>query len=141
LVMALPFNEPSVVLFNLLGFCVDSAKGVVRTTFENLAEENKNLPVGTTLAMIEEGMKVASAIHLRLYHAMTNVSRILHRINKMYLTDEEVADDTGQMLAYRSDFEDPVDCVPTADPEIFSDVQRMAQLQIVQQRADLRPDL
>lgn len=140
-IMPVPFNEPSMVLYQLLGFCVDAAKGVVRTTFEDLSEDSQNLPVGTTLALIEQGMKVTSAIHLRLYHAMTYVIRILHRINRMYLTDEDVKDDTGIVLAHAADFDGPVDCVPTADPEIFSDVQRMAQWQIVMQRADVAPDL
>lgn len=141
IVMNVPFNEPSPTLFQLLGFCVDAAKGVVRTTFEDLNEDNHNLPVGTTLALIEQGMKVTSAIHLRLHHAMTYVIRILHRINKMYLTNEEVQDDTGVTLCYASDFDGPVDCVPTADPEIFSEVQRMAQWQIVMSRVDTAPDL
>lgn len=141
LVMPVPFNEPSPVLQQLLGFCVDAAKGVVRTTFEDLGEDNKNLPVGTTLALIEQGMKVTSAIHLRLHHAMTYIIRILHRINKMYLTNEEVMDDAGVLLCYASDFDGPVDCIPTSDPEIFSEVQRMAQWQVVMSRVDMAPDL
>lgn len=141
LIMNVPFNEPSAVLMQLLGFCVDAAKGVVRTTFEDLAEQKRDLPVGTTLALIEEGMKVISAIHLRLYHAMTYVIRIMHRINKMYLTEDEVKSDTGSIMAYRSDFQDPVDVVPTADPEIFSDVQRMAQIQVIADRAMNFPQL
>ncbi len=141
LVMNIPFNEPSPVLQQLLGFCVDAAKGVVKTTFEDLSEDSTNLPVGTTLALIEQGMKVTSAIHLRLHHAMTYVIRILHRINKMYLTNEEVMDDAGVLLCYASDFDGPVDCIPTSDPEIFSEVQRMAQWQVVMSRVDMAPDL
>jgi hypothetical protein len=143
LIMNLPFNPPSDTLFRLLGFCVDAGRGVVRTTFENLTGDtnNPNMPVGTTLALIEEGQKVLSAIHLRLYHAMTYVIRVVHRIDRMYLTDDEVKDDTGEIIARASDFDDPLDCVPTADPEIFSDVQRLAQLQIVEQMADKHPEL
>lgn len=141
LLMPLPFNPPSPVLFQLLGFCVDAGKGVVRTTFEHDPKSNPNMPVGTTLAMIEEGMQVMSAIHLRSYHSMTMIIDILHRINKMYATDEEMKDETGEMLAYRADFQGPMDIVPTADPQIFSDVQRLAQLQIVADRAAAMPDL
>ena len=141
LLMAVPFNQPSEVLFSLLGFCVDTGRGMVRTTLENLSENNLNLPVGTTLAMIEEGMKVFSAIHLRSHYSMTQVIKILHRVNKMYLTEDEVRGDLGEVLAYREDFQGPMDIVPTADPQVFSDVQRIAQLQIVQQRADVAPDL
>jgi hypothetical protein len=141
LLMPLPFNPPSQTLFQLLGFLVEAGRGVVRTTFEKLADQNPNMPVGTTLAMIEEGMQVLSAIHLRTYHAMTMVIEILHRINKMYLTDEEVMDDLGEVLAYRDDFQGPMDVVPTADPLVFSDVQRLAQLQIVAERAAAMPEL
>ena len=141
LLMPLPFNPPSPVLFQLLGFCVDAARGVVRTTFEQLSEQNPNMPVGTTLAMIEEGMQVMSAIHLRTYHAMSMVIEVLYRINKMYITDEEVQDELGEVLAYRDDFQGPMDVVPTADPQVFSDVQRLAQLQIVADRAAQFPEL
>jgi hypothetical protein len=141
LIMPLPFNPPSPVLFQLLGFCVDAGRGVVRTTFEHDPKQNPNMPVGTTLAMIEEGMQVMSAIHLRSYHSMSMVIEILHRINKMYITDDEVQDELGELLAYREDFQGPMDVVPTADPQVFSDVQRLAQLQIVADRAAAMPDL
>lgn len=142
LVMPLPFNEPSTMLFQLLGWCTDEGEQIVRTTFENLSEDGSpNMPVGTTLALIEQGLKVLSAIHMRLHHAMDRVIGILHRINRMYITDNEILDDTGEHLAFRSDYEGPVDVVPVSDPQVFSDVQRFAQLQIVQQRADLHPEL
>ena len=141
LIMAVPFNPPSPVLFQLLGFLVDAGNGVVRTTFENIAEQNANMPVGTTLALIEEGMKVMSAIHLRTYHAMDYVIRLLHRIDRMYVTEDDMMDDIGEVLAQRSDFVLPMDVVPTADPEVFSDVQRMAQLQIISDRAQAMPQL
>lgn len=141
LIMPVPFNPPSPVLFQLLGFLVDAGTGVVRTTFDNLAEQNTNMPVGTTLALIEEGMKVMSAIHLRIYHAMDYVIRLLHRIDRMYADEEDMMDDIGEILAHRADFQLPLDVVPTADPEIFSDVQRMAQLQIISDRAMAMPQL
>jgi len=141
LIMPVPFNPPSPVLFQLLGFLVDAGNGVVRTTFENIAEQNANMPVGTTLALIEEGMKVMSAIHLRTYHAMDYVIRLLHRIDRMYVTEDDMMDDIGEVLAQRSDFVLPLDVVPTADPEVFSDVQRMAQLQIISDRAQAMPRL
>lgn len=141
LLMPLPFNPPSPVLFQLLGFCVDAGRGVVRTTFETLTDQQPNMPVGTTLALIEEGMQVMSAIHLRTYHSMTKVIEILHRIDKMYITDDEIHDDLGELIAYRDDFQGPMDIVPTADPQVFSDVQRLAQLQIVADRASQLPEL
>jgi hypothetical protein len=142
ILMAVPFNPPSTMLYQLLGWCTEQGEALIRTTFENLSEDGSpNMPVGTTLALIEQGMKVLSAIHQRLHAAMDRLIGILHRINRMYITDEEIFDDTGEMLAYRSDYEGPVDVVPVSDPQVFSDVQRFAQLQIIQQRADLHPEL
>lgn len=139
--MAVPYNEPSLVLFQLLGFLVQEAEGVVRTTFEDLAEQKQDMPVGTTLALIEQGMAVMSAIHLRLIEAMQKTLSVLHRINRMYVTDEEIRDDTGQLLAKRDDYQGPLDVIPVADPNIFSEVQRFAQMQVIADRAEKRPAL
>lgn len=139
--MAVPYNEPSLVLFQLLGFLVQEAEGVVRTTFEDLAEQKQDMPVGTTLALIEQGMAVMSAIHLRLIDAMQKTLHVLHRINRMYVTDDEIRDETGQLLAKRDDYQGPIDVIPVADPNIFSEVQRFAQMQVIADRAEKRPAL
>jgi hypothetical protein len=140
LLMPVPFNPPSATLFSLLGFCVDAGKGVIQTTFEKFSESsNANMPVGTTLALIEQGMKVFSAIHARLHEAMARTLGILHRINRMYLVDNQVRNETGELMARRADFDGPLDVIPVSDPEIFSDVQRFAQMQIVAQRAQMNP--
>lgn len=142
LLMAIPYNEPSLVLLQLLGFLGQEADSVVRTTFEKFVESGRpDMPVGTTLALIEQGMKVLGGIHKRMHQSMDRVIRLLHKINRMYVTDEEILSDTGELLAKRSDFEGPLDVVPVSDPEIFSDVQRFAQLQIVAQRAAMLPML
>lgn len=141
LIMAIPFNEPSPVLYQLLGFLVQEAESVVRTTFEDLAEQKQEMPVGTTLALIEQGMAVLSAIHGRLYASMQKTICVLHRINKMYITDDEIRDQTGELLARRDDYTGPEDVIPVADPRIFSEVQRFAQMQVVADRADKRPAL
>lgn len=139
--MPMPFNPPSGVLFQLLGFMVDAGKSVVRTTFEDLADTNANVPVGTTLARIEQGMTVFSAIHSRLHDAMGRVLQLLYRINKMYLEEDEVIDEIGEVLVKRSDFEGPMNVVPVSDPNIFSEAQRFAQVQAVVQRAQSMPQL
>lgn len=141
LVMAVPFNPPSVVLLQLLGMITEFGEGIVRTTFDNLAEQRGDMPVGTTLALIEQGMKVLGAIHLRLYDSMSRTFEILHRINRFYLTSEQVETDTGSVMVRREDFTGPMDVVPVADPETFSDVQRMARMQMIAQRAMLIPTL
>lgn len=139
--MPMPFNPPSPVLFQLLGFLVDAGKGVVRTALDDIAENNPNAPVGTTLAQIEQGMVVYSAIHGRLHEAMARVLDILHRLNAMHLDDENIKAEVGEDLATRDDFQGPMDVVPISDPNIFSEAQRFAQVQSVAQRAQLNPDL
>jgi len=141
LIMPVPFNQPSNVLLELLGVVDGLGKGVVQTTFEKLGDQSTQMPVGTTLALIEEGMTVFSAIHLRMFQSMNMVLKIMCRINRMYLDSEELKDDVGTVLAYRKDFDPPHDVMPVADPEIFSDVQRMAQLQVVADRAAAMPEV
>ncbi len=141
LFMPMPFNGPSPVLFQLLGFLIDAGKGVIRTTLEDAMDTNPNTPVGTTLARMEQGMVVFSAIHGRLHDAMGRMLRVLHRLNKMYLDDERLDAEVGEKLATRSDFEGPMDVVPASDPNIFSEAQRFAQVQAVSQRAAMLPQL
>jgi hypothetical protein len=139
--MQLPFPGPSQTLFTLMGFLVDAAKGVVRTTFEDISDNPDRLPVGTTLALIEQGMVVFNAIHARLHDAMGRTLKVLHRLNKYYLEDDQVLNEFGELMVFRSDFEGPMDVIPVSDPNIFSEVQRFAQLQIIEQRAQAMPQL
>ena len=141
LAMPIPFNPPSPTLFQLLGFVVEAGKGVVRTSMDNLADQNPNAPVGTTLALIQEGMTVFSSIHARLHAAMARTLRIVHRLNAMYLDDSDVKHEIGEVLATRADFEGPMDVVPVSDPAIFSESQRFAQVQAIAQRAAALPQL
>ena len=139
--MPLPFNGPSPVLYQLMGFLTETAKGVVRTTFEDLSDNPDRLPVGTTLALIEQGMTVFNAIHARLHDSMGKTLKILHRLNKTYLDEEEVFDETGELLVRRADFDGPIDVIPVSDPNIFSETQRFAQVQIIADRAAANPQL
>lgn len=139
--MPMPYNPPSTVLFQLLGFLVDAGKGVIRTTLDDIADTNPNTPVGTTLARMEQGMVVFSAIHGRLHDAMGRVVRILHRLDRDYLDDEKVKLEVGEGMATRKDFTGPMDIVPVSDPNIFSEAQRYAQTQAVVQRSDSQPGL
>ena len=141
LAMPLPYNPPNQTLFSLLGFLIEAGKGVVRTSMEDIADTNQNAPVGTTLAKMEQGMVVFSAIHGRLHDAMARMLRILHRLNGMYLNDEDLEHEAGEELASRADFEGPLDVVPVSDPNIFSETQRVAQMQAVAQRAAAVPQL
>ena len=139
--MPLPFNGPSPVLFQLLGFLVDAGKGVVQTSFEKLSDQNPNQPVGTTMALIEQGMVVFSSIHSRLHNSMARCFKILHRINSAYLTEEDIEAHAAGLEINPSDFDGPLDVIPVSDPAIFSETQRFAQVQAIMQRAALVPQL
>lgn len=142
LAMPMPFNPPSPVLFQLLGFLVDSGRGVVQTSFEKLADGNPAAPVGTTLALIEQGMAVFSSIHSRLHAAMGRVLKILHRLNSSYLTEELIERQLGDDIEIQpADFDGPLDVIPVSDPAIFSETQRFAQIQAVMQRQGQLPDM
>jgi hypothetical protein len=141
LAMPLPFNGPSPTLFQLLGFLVDAGKGVVQTSFEKLSDQNPNQPVGTTMALIEQGMVVFSSIHSRLHGSMARCFKILHRINSAYLTVEDIEAQSAGLEIDPSDFDGPMDVIPVSDPAIFSETQRFAQTQAIMQRAQAMPQL
>lgn len=141
LAMPLPFNGPSPTLFQLLGFLVDAGKGVVQTSFEKLSDQNPNQPVGTTMALIEQGMVVFSSIHSRLHGSMARCFKILHRINSAYLTTEDIEAQAAGLEIDPSDFDGPMDIIPVSDPAIFSETQRFAQTQAIMQRATAMPQL
>jgi hypothetical protein len=124
----------------LLGFLVEAGRGVVQTTFEKLSDQNPNQPVGTTIALIEQGMVVFSSIHARLHNAMAKTLRILHRLNSAYLTEDLIAK-SGDMEVEPSDFDGPMDVVPVSDPNIFSETQRFAQIQALMQRSAQVPQM
>ena len=141
LAMPLPFNGPSPTLFQLLGFLVEAGKGVVQTSFEKLSDQNPNQPVGTTMALIEQGMVVFSSIHSRLHGSMARCFKILHRINSAYLTIEDIEAQAAGIDIDPSDFDGPMDIVPVSDPAIFSETQRFAQTQAIMQRATAMPQM
>jgi len=141
LAMPMPFNPPSTVLFQLLDWIVNQAKGVVQTAEESIANASANTPVGTTLALIEQGSQVFSAIHARLHDSQRRCLAIIHRLNGRYLNDKEVVEELGNLVVSRQDFVGPMDIQPVSDPNIFSDAQRYAQLQAAMQLADKYPNL
>lgn len=136
--MPMPFNAPSNVLFNLLGWLTDAAKGVVTTSEEKIGDMNANAPVGTTQALIEQGAKVFSAIHARLHRSQAKSLAILSRINHWYL--EEMDNQSGEEIEIR-DFANNNDIRPVSDPNIFSETQRLAQAQAILQLAQSAPQL
>jgi len=138
LAMPLPFNQPSNVLFQLLGWLTDAAKGVVTTSEEKIRDVNSNAPVGTTQALIEQGAKVFSSIHARLHRSQAKSLAILSRINHWYLG--EMNNESGEPIEIR-DFAVNNDIRPVSDPNIFSETQRLAQAQAILQLAQGAPQL
>lgn len=139
--MPMPFNAPSPVLFQLLGWLSSAAKGVITTSEEKIADVNANAPVGTTQALIEQGAAVFSAIHARLHASQARVLKVLQRINRWYLDEQKKGDIVADLSIQRSDFERNGDVIPVSDPHIFSETQRMAQTQAVLSLADKHPQL
>ena len=135
LAMPLPFSPPSPVLFELLGFLSEQGAGMIRTSLDEEPDMSPNAPVGTTMARVEQGMVVFSSIHARMHRAMKQQLSILHRINRDYLTSEAIREDTGQVLALPADYQGPEDVVPVSDPNIFSEMQRYSQLNVIASRS------
>jgi len=138
--MPMPFNPPSAVLFQLLGWLDNAAKGVVTTSEEKIADVNANAPVGTTQALIEQGAAVFSAIHARLHESQGRVLKILCRLNRWHFDEMRKSEVVVDLDINREDFAKNTDVVPVSDPHIFSETQRMAQMQAVIALAEKHPD-
>lgn len=135
--MPLEFNEPSPVLFQLLGFLVDAGRGVVRTTFDEYDKINGQTPVGTAQMFIEQGLKNFGSVHARLHRSMRLFLRWLYQLNGDTLTAQTILDQQGEMSVTPEDFQGPMQVIPVSDPRIFSDLQRKAMAQTIAQRAQM----
>jgi len=138
--MPMPFNPPSPVLFQLLGWLDTAAKGVVTTSEEKIADITSNAPVGTTQALIEQGAAVFSSIHARMHDSQARVLKILCRLNRWHFEEMKKGDVVAELEITRDDFEKNTDVVPVSDPHIFSETQRMAQNQAVLALAEKHPE-
>ena len=134
--MPMPFNPPSSVLYDLLGWLTAAAKGVVTTAEEKIGEANNSMPVGTAQALIEQGAKVFSSIHARMHRSQAKSLSIISRINHWYLADMD--NQSGTEIEVR-DFAYNSDVRPVSDPNIFSETQRLAQNQAILQMAGTAP--
>lgn len=143
-VMPMPFNPPSQVLFLLLGFLVEAAKGVVRSSMDDTPASgmSANTPVGTQISRVEEGLVAFTAVHGRAHAALNRLLIGLHRLNRLYLPEEIKVDAKGdEILVRREDYEGPCDVMPVSDPTIFSETQRLNQNSYIQQRSLVNPQL
>jgi hypothetical protein len=133
----LPFTEPSVTLYNLLGFVVQAGQKFAAITDSNVGNDLQNRAVGTTVALMERGSRVMSGVHKRCYYAMRLEFKILARICGESLPPEYPYDVYGGPRQIKAaDFDNRVDILPVADPNIMSMAQRVMlaqnQLQIAQ---------
>jgi hypothetical protein len=140
--LPLPYKEPSQVLFALLGFCVDAGKSFAAIADMKMGEGNEQNPVGTTLALLERGTKVMSAIHKRLHYAQGVEFNMLARCFKMFLPPEyPYMVRGGNKMIKQQDFDDRVDILPISNPNIFSMSQRVMLAQQQLQLATSNPQL
>ncbi len=140
--MALPFKEPSAVLLNLLGVVVSSGQRFAAIADMQVGDGNQGAAVGTTVALLERGSRVMSAIHKRLYVGLKQEFKLLANVFATYLPKEYPYDVPGaQRQIKATDFDDRIDILPIADPNIFSQTQRISMAQAQLQLAQTNPQI
>ena len=138
----LPFTEPSVTLYNLLGFVVQAGQKFAAITDSNIGNDVQNRAVGTTVALMERGSRVMSGVHKRCYYAMRLEFKILARICGESLPPEYPYDVYGGPRTIKAqDFDNRVDILPVADPNIMSMSQRVTLAQTQLQIASSNPQM
>ena len=138
----LPYKEPSQTLLNLLGVVVSAGQRFAAIADMQVGDGNQAAAVGTTVALLERGSRVMSAIHKRCYAAMKDEFKLLAKVVAQYLPPEYPYDVVGgQRNIKQADFDDRIDVVPVADPNIFSMSQRVTLAQTQLQLATSNPQI
>ena len=138
----LPYKEPSQTLLALMGIVVQAGQRFAAISELQTGEGNQQAAVGTTMALLERGSKVMSAIHKRLYSAMKKEFKLLGKIIATYLPPEYPYDVVGGARTIKQvDFDDRIDILPVADPNIFSMSQRITLAQTELQLATSNPQI
>ena len=140
--MPLPFKEPSQTLLSLMGIVVQAGQRFAAIADMQVGDGNQQAAVGTTIALLERGSRVMSAIHKRLYVAMKQEFKLLSEVFKTYLPPEYPYDVVGGQRNIKvADFDDKIDILPVADPNIFSQAQRISMAQTELQLAQSNPQI
>ena len=140
--LPLPYKEPSQTLFALLGFCVDAGRRLSSITDMQVGDSNQNAAVGTTIALLEKGSTVMSAIHKRLHYSQRLEFKMLAEGFAEYLPDEYPYEVPGASRKIkRKDFDSRIDVLPISDPNIFSVAQRIMMAQTQLQLAQSAPQM
>ena len=140
--MPLPFKGPDQTLFQLLGFVVDAGQRFATITDLKVGDGNQQAAVGTTIAMLEQGSRVMSAVHKRLHYAMRLEFKILGRVMNESLPQVypyAVAGEDSEVMA--TDFDDRIDILPVSNPNVFSQAQRITLAQTKLELAGAAPEL
>jgi len=140
--MPLPFKGPDAILLQLMGVVVDASQRFASIADAQVGDMNQQAAVGTTMALLERGSRVMSAIHKRIYAAMKQEFELLANVFSSYLPPVYPYDVVGgQRQIKQADFDDKVDIVPVADPNIFSQSQRISLAQTQLQLAQSNPQI
>ena len=140
--MTLPFKEPSQTLLSLMGIVVQAGQRFAAIADMQVGDGNQQAAVGTTIALLERGSRVMSAIHKRLFVGLKQEFNLLAGVFKTYLPPEYPYDVVGAQRNVKvTDFDDKVDIIPVADPNIFSQSQRISMAQTELQLAMANPQL
>ena len=138
--MPLPFKEPSQTLLQLMGVVVQAGQRFASIADLQVGDGNQQAAVGTTVAMLERGSRTMSAIHKRLYASMKREFNLMARVFKLYMPPVYPYDVVGgQKEIMQTDFDDRIDIIPVADPNIFSQTQRISLAQTEMQLAASNP--
>jgi len=138
--MPLPYKEPSGTLFQLMGFVVEAAQRFIGTTDMGMGQGNTEMPVGTTIALLERGSRIVSAVHKRLHTSMKSELRMLGRLFAEDPTPYPYNVGVDGMIKMQ-DFDNRVDILPVSDPNIFSMSQRVVLAQEQLKLAQAAPEL
>jgi hypothetical protein len=140
--MTLPYKEPSQTLLQLMGVVVQAGQRFASIADMQVGDGNQQAAVGTTVALLERGSRTMSAIHKRIYSSMKEEFKLLANVFKLYLPPEYPYDVVGgQRTIKQADFDDKVDIIPVADPNIFSQTQRISIAQTELQLAMANPGI
>jgi len=138
----LPYKEPSQTLLNLLGIVVQAGQRFAAIADMQVGDSNQAAAVGTTIALLERGSRVMSAIHKRCYAAMKKEFKLLSTVVSQYLPPEYPYDVVGGARNVKqTDFDNRIDVIPVADPNIFSMSQRVTLAQTQLQLATSNPQI
>ena len=140
--MQLPFKGPDQTLLSLMGICVQSAQRFASIADSQVGDMNSQAAVGTTVALLERGSRVMSAIHKRLYVGLRSEFKLLAEVFKTYLPPEYPYDVPGAARTVKVlDFDEKIDILPVADPNIYSQTQRISMAQAQLQLAQSNPKM